>query len=38
MVVTGGRPLYMHYGIPNYCFRWCVENGVEYGWRVDNLM
>jgi hypothetical protein len=37
MVVTGGRPLYLHYGIPNFCYRWCVENGVEYGWRVDNL-
>ena len=37
MVQLGGRPLYLHYGVPNFCLRWCVEDGVEYGWRVDNL-
>ena len=37
MVQLGGRPLYMHYGVPNFCLRWCVEDGVEFGWRVDNL-
>ena len=37
MVQLGGRPLYLHYGVPNFCLRWCVEDGVEFGWRVDNL-
>ena len=37
MVQLGGRPLYLHYGVPNFCLRWCVEDGVEYGWRVENL-
>ena len=37
MVQLGGRPLYLHYGVPNFCLRWCVEDGVEYGWRVNNL-
>lgn len=34
---TGGKPLYYHYGLLNYCYRWCLEDGVEYGWRVDYL-
>ena len=37
MVQLGGRPIYLHYGVPNFCLRWCVEDGVEFGWRVDNL-
>lgn len=37
MVVQGGKLLYLHYGLPNYCYRWCMEDGVEYGWRVSYL-
>ena len=37
MVQLAGRPLYLHYGVPNFCLRWCVEDGVEFGWRVNNL-
>lgn len=33
----GGRQLYYQYGMPNFCYRWCVEDGVEYGWWADDL-
>jgi hypothetical protein len=36
-VHTVGKVLYLHYGIPNYCYRWCMEDGVEYGWTVEKL-
>ena len=36
-VHTAGKQLYLHYGIPNYCYRWCMEDGVEYGWSVEKL-
>lgn len=34
---TGGKLIYYHYGKLNFCYRWCLEDGVEYGWRVDYL-
>ena len=34
---TAGKLLYLQYGIPNYCYRWCMEDGVEYGWSVEKL-
>lgn len=37
MVHTVGRLLYLQYGVPNYCYRWCMEDGVEYGWTVEKL-
>lgn len=37
MVQMGGKNLYLHYGLPNYCYRWCLEDGVEFGWRADYL-
>lgn len=37
IVETGGKPLYMHYGLQNYCHRWCMEDGVERGFRVNDL-
>ena len=37
LVDTMGRMLYLEYGITNYCFRWCMEDGVEYGWSVEKL-
>ncbi len=32
-----GRMLYLQYGVTNYCYRWCMEDGVEYGWTVEKL-
>ena len=37
LVQLGGQQLYLQYGMQNFCYRWCVEDGVEYGWRVKNL-
>ena len=37
MVVQAGKRFYLEYGLENYCYRWCMEDGVEYGWRVDYL-
>lgn len=37
IVETGGKPLYMHYGLQNFCHRWCMEDGVEHGFRVNEL-
>ena len=37
MAQLGGKNLYLHYGLPNYCYRWCLEDGVEYGWRAEYL-
>ena len=36
-VHTIGKMLYWQYGLPNYCYRWCMEDGVEYGWNVAEL-
>lgn len=32
-----GKQLYLHYGLPFFAYRWCIEEAVEYGWNVDNL-
>lgn len=37
LVHTVGKRLYLEYGIPNYCFRWSMEDGVEYGWTTERL-
>ena len=37
LVHTYGKRLYLEYGIPNYCYRWSMEDGVEYGWTVERL-
>lgn len=37
MVQVGGKAVYLHYGVVNFCYRWCMEDGVEYGWRVEYL-
>ena len=34
---TGGMMAYFQLGKLNFCYRWCVENAVEYGWRVEYL-
>ncbi|MBR1934310.1 MAG: hypothetical protein IJ841_11605 [Prevotella sp.] len=37
LVHTVGKMLYLQYGLPNYCYRWCMEDGVEFGWTVERL-
>lgn len=37
MVEVVGIPIYYHYGQYNYCYRWCMEDGVERGWRAEKL-
>ena len=37
LVHTVGKMLYLEYGVPNYCYRWCMEDGVEYGWTAERL-
>ena len=32
-----GRLIYYQYGLPNECHRICMEDGVEYGWRIEIL-
>lgn len=32
-----GRSIYYNYGLLNYCYRWCLEDGVEFGWRAEFL-
>jgi len=32
-----GKQLYLNYGLVNFCFRWCIEDGVELGWSVEGL-
>lgn len=32
---TCGPLYYFYYGKTNFATRWCIENGVEYGFRVD---
>ncbi|MBP5381207.1 MAG: hypothetical protein J6Y39_05715 [Bacteroidaceae bacterium] len=37
MTQVGGKMLYYHYGKAGFCYRWCMEDGVEFGWSVDVL-
>ncbi len=34
---TGGKMLYYNYGKEQFCYRWCMEDGVEFGWTVHDL-
>ena len=34
---TGGKMAYFQHGKFNFCYRWCVEDAVEFGWRVEYL-
>lgn len=34
---AGGKMLYFHYGQENYCYRWCMEDGVVFGWKTEYL-
>lgn len=37
MVQTAGPQIYYNYGRANFACRWAIENGVEYGYSIDNL-
>ncbi len=37
MLQAGGKLLYLNYGQANFCHRWCMEDGVEFGWRIEYL-
>ena len=34
---TGGKMAYYQYGRFSFCYRWCIEDAVEYGWKVEYL-
>ena len=34
---TGGKMIYFQYGKLNFSYRWCMEDAVEYGWRIEYL-
>lgn len=34
---VAGKLLYYNYGKLNFAYRWCMEDGVEFGWNVDVL-
>ncbi len=34
---VGGKILYYFYGKEQFCYRWCMEDGVEFGWNVNVL-
>lgn len=34
---AGGKMLYYHYGQENFCYRWCMEDGVTFGWKAEYL-
>ncbi len=34
---VGGKALYYFYGKEQFCYRWCMEDGVEFGWNVNVL-
>ena len=37
MVLQSGKQLYFQYGLPNLCYRWCIEDAVEHGWSIGTL-
>ena len=37
MMQVAGYSMYYNYGLANYCHRWCLEQGVEFGFRVEYL-
>ncbi|MBQ9386162.1 MAG: hypothetical protein IJU24_04705 [Bacteroidaceae bacterium] len=37
MVLQIGKVLYLHYGIPGFCHRWCLEETGEFGWSYSGL-
>lgn len=32
------KQLYLNYGLANCCYRWCIEDAVEFGWSAETLI
>ena len=37
MMQVAGYSMYYNYGLANFCHRWCLEQGVEFGFRAEYL-
>lgn len=37
MAMQSGKQFYLQYGAENMCYRWCMEDIVECGWRFSTL-
>ena len=37
MALQSGKQFYFQYGLPNLCYRWCIEDAVEHGWSASTL-
>lgn len=37
MTIQSGKQLYFQYGLPNLCYRWCIEDAVEHDWSAGTL-
>ena len=37
MVLQIGKIVYLHYGIPGFCHRWCLEETTEFGWSFSRI-
>ena len=37
MMQVAGFSMYYNYGLANFCHRWCLEQGVEFGFRAEYL-
>ncbi len=37
MTQAGGKIIYLNYAKLNFCYRWCLEDAVEYGMKVEYL-
>lgn len=37
MALQSGKQLYLHYGLVNMCYRWCLEDAVEQGWSNSTI-
>lgn len=37
MAYQSGEQFYFHFGLPNLCYRWCLENAVEHGWSAASV-
>ncbi len=37
MMQVGGKLIYFNYAKLNFCYRWCLEDAVEYGMKVEYL-
>lgn len=37
MLQVGGKAIYLNYAKFNFCYRWALEDAVEYGWKIDYL-